>query len=178
MTDTRNKLLEAKYFWKQLKNNQSNRDIFRYNLSAFLSAARSVTFIMQNEFNKVLGFKEWYASNQSAMEKDTTMKILNKERRMTIHKKPVSPHAHVEVGIKEAITVSESISIVVTHADGTIEKRESEPESPHTPVKTEVTKKWKWYFDDLPDDDIITACKEHLTKLESLVTKCESLFNT
>lgn len=39
MTDTREKLLEAMYFLEQVKKNTAERDAFKYNLSAFLSAA-------------------------------------------------------------------------------------------------------------------------------------------
>jgi len=69
MSDTRQKLEEAKYF-------------FKYNLSAFLSAARSVTLIMQKEFGKVSDFKDWYTEKQSMMRSDETMRLLNNKRVM------------------------------------------------------------------------------------------------
>lgn len=45
-----NKYSEAKYFLDRMKENISDPDAFRYNLSAFLAAARSITFVLQNEF--------------------------------------------------------------------------------------------------------------------------------
>ncbi|MCD6209368.1 MAG: hypothetical protein J7J01_00480 [Methanophagales archaeon] len=56
-TDTREKLLEARYFLEQMKERQSDQDAFKYNLSAFLAAARSVTLIMQKEFARLLALK-------------------------------------------------------------------------------------------------------------------------
>jgi len=54
------KYSEAKYFLEKMKENISNPDVFRYNLSAFLAAARSITFVLQKEFkNKKEGFNEW-----------------------------------------------------------------------------------------------------------------------
>ena len=60
MTDTRIKLQEAKYFFKRMVEEVSNREPFKYNLSAFLSAAQSVTFVMQTEFSSISSFKGWY----------------------------------------------------------------------------------------------------------------------
>jgi len=34
------------------------------NLDAFVVDARSVTYIMQNEFDSIIGFKEWYSINR------------------------------------------------------------------------------------------------------------------
>jgi hypothetical protein len=178
MTDTREKLLEARYFLKLMKEKQSDRDAFKYNLSAFLAAARSVTLIMQREFDKVSGFKEWYAEKQAKMQSDETMRLLNDKRVMTIHQRPVRPNAHINVSASEHITLSDSISIVVTRADGTVERMESEPTPPPEPAKTEGTTEWRWYFDELPEKDVVTVCEEHIAKLETLVKKCESRFTS
>ena len=176
MTDSREKLLEAKYFLERMKEMQSDRDVFKYNLSAFLAAARSVTFIMQTEFDKVTGFGEWYTEKQSKMRNDETMRLLNDKRVMTIHTQPIQPRAHVNVNITEHVTISASISMVITRADGTIERRESEPTPPPAPAKTEVTTEWRWYFDELSEKDVVTLCGEHIVKLETLVAECESQF--
>jgi len=178
MSDTRQKLEEAKYFLEQMKGRQSDRDAFKYNLSAFLSAARSVTLIMQKEFGKVSDFKDWYTEKQSMMRSDETMRLLNNKRVMTIHQQPIRPRAHVKVSISEHITISESILIVITHADGTVERRESKPKLPPTPAKTEVTTEWRWYFDKLPEKDVVTVCEEYIAKLEALVAECKSLFTS
>ena len=176
ITDTREKLLEARYFLEQMKERQSDRDAFKYNLSAFLAAARSVTLIMQKEFGKAPGFKNWYAEKQSKMQSDKTMRLLNDKRVMTIHQQPVRPRAHVNVRSSEHITISESISIIITRANGTVERWESKPTPPPAPAKTNVTTEWRWYFNELPEKDVVTVCEEHIVKLESLVAECESLF--
>lgn len=174
MTDTGEKLLEANYFLERMKEKQSDRDAFKYNLSAFLAAARSVTLIMQREFDEVFGFKEWYAEKQSQMRNDETMGLLNNKRVMTIHQQPVRPRAHVNVSVREHVTVSDSISIVLTHADGTIERRESESAPPPTSANGEVITEWRWYFDELPEMNVVIVCEEHIVKLQTLVAECES----
>lgn len=176
MTNTEEKLLEAKYFLERMTEKQSDRDAFKYNLSAFLAAARSVTLIMQKEFDKAPGFEKWYSEKQAKMKSDEVMSLLNKKRVMTIHQQPVRPRAHVNVGISEQLVIGESVSIVVTHADGTIERSESEPTPPSRPAETKVTTEWRWYFEELPERDAITLCQEQIVKLETLVTECESQF--
>lgn len=177
-TDTREKLFEARYFLGYMKKKQSDRDAFKYNLSAFLAASRSVTLIMQTEFGKVLGFEEWYAKKQSEMQNDETMRLLNDKRVMTIHQQPVRPQAHVNIGITEHVTISAGVSIVITRVDGTIERRESEPTSPPASAKSEVTIEWRWYFNELPEKDVVVLCEKHMVKLETLVAECESLFSS
>jgi len=173
--DTREKLLEAKYFLERMIETQSGRDPFKYNLSAFLAAARSVTLIMQKEFAKVSGFKKWWAEQQVRLQSDDAMRLLNAKRVMTIHTQPVRPRAHINVGITEHIAFSGSLSITVTHADGTVEHGGSElTPPPSTPAKTEVTSEWLWYFDELPEKDVIAICEEHVTKLGKLVAECEA----
>ncbi len=73
-SNTRPKLAEAKYFLAQMSKNQANGPVFRYNLSAFLAAARSVTMVMQKEFKETRGFTEWYAHKQRGMRADQAMR--------------------------------------------------------------------------------------------------------
>lgn len=177
MTDTREKLLEAKYFLERMIENQAERNAFTYNLSAFLSSARSVTLIMQKEFGNVPGFADWYDVQKGKMITDDKMKILDDKRDVTIHQKPIRPRAQVDVRITEHITMTDSVSVLVVRADGTVERHNSMPSPPPpAPTKTESTVEWRWYFDEIPDMDVITVCREHISKLESIVAECERLF--
>lgn len=180
MSDTREKLLESKYFFERMTETQPDRYAFKYNLSAFLAAARSVTAIMQKEFDKVSGFKDWYENIQAKLQSDDTMKLLKDKRDVTIHQQPVRPHAHVSVSITEHIALSDSVSIVITRADGTVERLESEPTPSTVPARTETITEpeWQWYFDELPEKDIVTVCKEHIAKLDTIVEECESRFTS
>jgi hypothetical protein len=101
MTDTRQKYLEASYFYACLVEKQTSRYEFRYILSAFLSAFRSVTFLMQKEFNKFPEFQIWYALQKDKMKSDEVFKLLHSKRTMTIHTNVVKPNAHINVSIHE-----------------------------------------------------------------------------
>jgi hypothetical protein len=176
MSATREKLQESEYWRELMTLTQAERDTFKYNLSAFLSASRSVTLIMQKEYDRISGFKQWWSEKQGKMRNDDAMKLLNEKRVMTIHTQPVRPRAQVNITIEEQVTVSDSFSIVITHADGTVDTRESEPTPPPVPAKTESNIEWRWYFDKLPKKDVLTLCKEHAAKLDALVKECESRF--
>jgi hypothetical protein len=179
MTNTKQKLLEAKYFLERMIENQANRDAFRYNLSAFLAAFRSATLIMQKEYNKVSGFADWYQVQQGKMKANDKMKLLNTKRTMTIHQQLVQPRAHVNVSITDHVAITGSVSIIVTRADGTVERRDSAPpEPPPTPAKTETTVQWRWYFDEIPNIDVVAVCQECMTELETIVSECEQRFGS
>src|SRR5260370_26474134 len=62
------RLLEAEYFARRLRRVWSAP--FGYELNAFLSAARSVTFLMQKEMAHVPGFPDWWAGKQRQLKAD------------------------------------------------------------------------------------------------------------
>ncbi len=63
------RLLEAAYFAQRLKQ-QRDSDRFRYELNAFLAAARSVTFVLQKEMSAVAGFARWWDRQRKALAED------------------------------------------------------------------------------------------------------------
>lgn len=63
------RLLEAEHFASRLFNPQ-NSIVLGYELNAFLSAARSVTFLLQKEFANVEGFQAWWGAERAALGAD------------------------------------------------------------------------------------------------------------
>lgn len=61
------KVAEAEYFLDQMENCGFNNFEFQCNLSAFLSASRSVTFTLQAVMRHIPGFDEWYESARVAL---------------------------------------------------------------------------------------------------------------
>lgn len=83
MTNTERKLGEAKYFLKQLT---PDFVYFDYILSAYLNAARSVTWIMRHEFNKVVGWEDWFKSCQISDKEKNLLKEINDFRILSAKK--------------------------------------------------------------------------------------------
>ena len=90
MSDTMFKLNEAKYFLGQMHLNTANHEVFQYLLSACISALRSVTLFMQEEYTHTLNFSDWYKSKQAQMEADLMFSFFNMQRVITIHRKQIA----------------------------------------------------------------------------------------
>jgi hypothetical protein len=72
-----------------LKNDtDKNRDIFLFNLGAFFSAARSITYYMQIQYAEKDQFWEWYCPQQRKIKEDREMRFLKDLRVNFIHFRP------------------------------------------------------------------------------------------
>jgi hypothetical protein len=74
VTNTERKLDEAKYFLGQLN---TDDPYFDYILSAYLNAARSTTWIMKYEFDKVSNWISWYESKEISNDQRALLKQIN-----------------------------------------------------------------------------------------------------
>jgi hypothetical protein len=83
MNETK-KLQEAKYFLTKMEETREDPNSFVYNLSAFLSAARSVLQYVFNETRKTANGNQWY---QSFVKSSNTLKFFKDKRDVNIHKK-------------------------------------------------------------------------------------------
>lgn len=77
MTSTERKLDEAKYFLGQLN---IDDPYFDYILSAYLNAARSTTWIMRHEFNKINGWEDWFKSREISKDQKQLLNKINELR--------------------------------------------------------------------------------------------------
>jgi len=176
MNNTRQKLEEAKYFLNQLQLFVNNPKKFYFNLSAFLSAARSTTLFMQCEFKKFKEFSDWYEKKQKKMIDDKDFLFFNNLRVETIHKRIVRPHKRIEVGISGDISFIGNLEIKVFKNNKVISKKTVESEKIKLPPEKEVTVKYFWYSEERPDEDFLELCRVYVKKLEKLVEECEKNF--
>ena len=167
-----------------MKENDENRQMFEYNLSAFLSAARSITSFWENRFGKK--FRKWYFGKE---QKDKTgiLKLLRKMRNSNVHKKPINPRTEIKIEMPPIRVRVSAISVeaIVRNADGTIKDYEYseshvEPKITHKQDYTEITES-KWFFKNCPNQyrnvDVITLCKKYLNELKIIVEEAESKFS-
>lgn len=73
------RLREASYFARAL-GRQRNADVISYQLNAFLSASRSVTFLLQKEMSRVRGFESWWGEQQQELSHDKAARFFLKLR--------------------------------------------------------------------------------------------------
>ena len=200
-TNTRDKLDEARYFLNQMQRiqqKQASRDYFRYKLSAFLAAFRSVPHIILSEYGDARdtqgtsGFQAWFDREWSNLRKNNDIDFLIEARNATIHERPVRPSATYSEHLGETIGVRNSVSWVLTRADGSVAKGESiDARTAESEQKKPETRSFtKYYFTTLPprrrrthrpvpdppSKDVVTVCAEGLAALDRFVAKAEARF--
>lgn len=74
------RLCEANYFVRLMRRQQGYGDEFKYCLHAFVSAARSISFLLQKEMVHVPGFREWWALQQESLSQDRSARFFLKLR--------------------------------------------------------------------------------------------------
>ncbi len=129
-------------------------EIFHYNLSAFLSAARSITYYMQKQYKRKEGFPEWYCCKQLKMSADPDLKYLIKARDETIHEKPIG-----------SLTLTEGHETFNIHID-----------SFRFDIPVYYEKLTNRLLSEYNDKEIIIFCEEQLNKLTKIVEECEQRF--
>lgn len=82
------RLVEAEFFLNQMKGKPLPE--FGYFLNAFLSASRSVTFVLQQSMSPVLGFDSWYDEQRNSyLTQDRAMKFFLELRNVSQKQGPV-----------------------------------------------------------------------------------------
>lgn len=82
------KLLEAEHFLARMT--ASDGLEFQFELNAFLSASRSLTFVLQKTLSGVPGFTVWYEQQQVRMKADAAMRFFLELRNISQKQGPVS----------------------------------------------------------------------------------------
>jgi len=163
------KLEEARYFYAEMIKHQENRKVFKHNLSAFLSAARSVMQYALEEAEPKNGGKKWY---DDWMESNRVFKFFRKKRNFNIHTAPIDPRKHVKGHTTVVLRVSTSSHIKVTDKNGKVkEEREIKEEpKPYEGPKSSTKSESRYEFDDWEgSEDLITLCKVCIQELEKVV---------
>lgn len=163
------KLEEAKYFYFKMIEEQRHREIFTYNLSAFLSSARSVLQYALNEAKTKSGGQQWYDNCISA---SCILRFFKDKRDINIHTELIQPQAYYKLEFSETIHLSNSISVTVTDKDENIKEQyclnKPEPllEESQAPVVMEI----KYKFDNWDgSEDVLRLCQMYIQELENLI---------
>jgi hypothetical protein len=162
------KIKEAEYFYSQMLKEISDRDRFKFNLSAFLSAGRSVLQYAREEAQSKPGGLGWYDAQVTA---NKITGFFKDKRDVNIHAEPVAVQANVSVGLTATLHVSESLSMVIRDPQGNV-KGEYYSEPAQTPplMDQPSTIDVRYVFDDWNgSEDIPTLCKQYLKELEVVV---------
>jgi hypothetical protein len=94
LTETQLKLRDAAIQMKLALRKTTDDETLRSCINAYLSHARSVTFVMQKESGDNTELKAWYESQMARLKELPIMKFFNDKRTHTIHKGVVKPIKH------------------------------------------------------------------------------------
>jgi hypothetical protein len=187
MSHTKEKLEEARFFLEQLERNYRSSPEVRYFLSAYISAARSVTWVMRSEYQDILGWEEWYVSQAPDTDKAQFLKAINDLRVKSVKQGPMQIHYKVEFQIPVE-KVTKEVEEYFQKSQGKrlsgeiiiAENKDAEKEIIVSGNRIEgqfIFERAYIEVDMFPDEDILDVCKEYYSMIERLVITCEELFS-
>ena len=141
------KLKEAHYFLKRMSLEHDDPTNFRFELSAFLGAARSVLQYALKEAQSRSGGEQWY---QQAITGDPLFTFFKNQRDANIHSVPVSPATRMETHISEYLRMDDDTMIPYRHHTSSYHHR----------------------FADWPEDEaVIDISQRYLNALQDIVNQ-------
>jgi hypothetical protein len=185
---TQLKLDEARFFLGYLAPNYGKERKFDFFLSAFISAARSVTWVMKAEYADVEGWTTWFESLAQSQEEAALLKGTTEARNRAQKASPLQTMTALRV---EGLTVPEAelprftaalakspTGQLPAHVGGSPGKYfvevEIEGERVRLPAATVIIDR---RLKEFPDKNILAVCNAYYAALESLVRQCREKFD-
>jgi hypothetical protein len=179
---TRWKLNEASFFLGKLEEHyydhlhsmfeeEKRPPTFSFCLSAFVSAARSVMWVMRHEYVGVAGWEEWFKlkGQETSPSQRELLKLFNDLR--------------VRSEKLEPLPIGQSVRFV---GDPDVPPRN--PKMPKLKITISAVDEagngvdlgevaaFLWTLDELDGEDLLPACKDYVSLLSSTVEECEMKF--
>lgn len=163
---TRDKFREAEHFLAQMNECFEQDDEFRFSLSAYVSAARSITFWMQKQYDHVPGFRQWYSERQTEMRADLELRYLKELRNKEVKTE--------RTGLGATRQGTLTVHAVIASPAPVAEQPKVAPEAQeHTASGVRTVRRFLPKFHCM---DVVSFCDTQLQKLETLLDECERLF--
>ncbi len=171
-----------------MKKSFQDDELFSFNLSSFVEAARSITFHMQKQYGKKEGFgkpngNEWYSAKVAEMSAQPYLRFLIGARNYSEKEGPIPTGATRQIGYSMDV-------ILVTEGSKpeTLEKEIADALPVLEPPEPKTLDRWFWdvsrYLDkgdkvhapEFERSDVIKTCEKIIGYLEELVGDCEAKF--
>lgn len=163
------KLEEASYFYTQMLVNVGDFDVFKYNLSAFMSSARSVLQYALSEAQTKTDGQNWYDNEMSQNE---VLKFFKDKRDTEIHHEPVRLSRRFFIAVGGTLGLSSAISIRTKETNGNFIERYSSPQEPLVSMPPETPREFTYdlrFADGSEIDDVLTLSQRYLQDLRDFV---------
>jgi hypothetical protein len=151
--------------------------LFKFHLRVFLSAARSITLVMQKEYAHTPGFESWYEHQQEEMRKDGLLTFFKELRNTSIHQKTVNPRFQSSFTVGDLFAMPSGSTIVLGDNKKATYLTNASIAEVATKGVTKIHAIQKWYFDEKSDEDLITLCERYLSSRNMLVYECREKFD-
>lgn len=163
------KLKEARYFYSRMQAEINNPEHFQYELSAFLSAARSILqYSLKEAQNKSEG-QRWY---DDYIARNIILGFFKDKRDVNIHAEPIKTKKDYGVTMKATVPISSSLHIKLMDKNGNVIKQQHIQKD--VPIKEQntddVTIKIKYGFTDWSgSEDIMRLSEMYLNELDKII---------
>lgn len=186
---TRHTLDRAKHHLSEMKKVFQDDEVFSFNLSSFVEAARSITLHMQKQYGMKEGFgkkdgNEWYGSKVAEMSKQPNLRFLIKARNYSEKEGPIPTGAtRSSVFSADLILVNEGSKTETPESEITEALTTLEPPEPKTlgrwfwDVSRYLDKGDKVHAPEFEKSDVIETCDSIIEYLDNLVNECEKKFS-
>ena len=162
------KINEARYFLGGMREVLDQPEHFRYELSAFMSAARSVFQYIHKEVKTDPPKLAWYESQVSS---NPVIQFLRNARNTSIHARPVRPKQVVHAVVTDRMTASAGAWLTRVDADGTVSHGPAPYIEPTPPVVEQAPHvSHAYYFDGWAGkEDVLSLCATYVKEIVAFV---------
>lgn len=163
------KLEEARYFYSRIQAEVNDPKAYQYNLSAFLSAARSVLQYAKEEAKTKSGGQAWYDKHVS---NSSILPFFRDKRDVNIHTEPVKPRKDYDVSIKATLHLSSSLSVKLKDEKGNVidQRCIKEAKPPNELPAGSTTVEIRYRFSDWSGgEDVTELSQKYLHELEDVI---------
>lgn len=170
------KLEEAEYFYDQMRSCEGDTRVFRFNLSAYLSAARATLFMVIREArsrSRVLKDKTPSAWADGLEGSRPFAKPLIDYRDVNLKERLAPLHGQITTSAQAVIqsTASSSRALVRDGHEEPVPLEETNPEQPSAVPPSRTPGSARTVFPEwpYPEDDLFGACRRILTELQCII---------
>ncbi len=180
MSAIREKLLEASYFYQKVKDCFSGKlhQEMQFNLNAFISAVRSITWVMKNEFLKYDGFTEWFEEAKQKYMNKNAFQNLNELRITSEKKKSIRPMYVQTVRFKEPVNINSEQSLeIFTNCEERVSAAIYSNNNESIKLNgDQFNVNLSCRFEEIPNEDLFKFCEQYLESSQKMVEECEKKF--
>ena len=162
------KVAEARYFLSRMETERPEPEAFKHNLSAFLSASRSVMQYALREAQQKAGGRAWYDNEVAA---HPLLGFFTSERNINTHHVPIQPAGQVDVYAIDRAHMTEDGVVELFDLDGNlIDAASAAEQGAIEPDVEEYAIRYVYRFATWQEpEDVIGLCRDYLGALETLV---------